>query len=168
MRLYTIHIPDPSAGDLTPTGGAADPVPIKEGFSWPALIFSVLWGLWHRLWLVTLGIVCLNGLIAGVLFALGADAVTASAVNAGYALLLGLFGNDLRRWTLERNGMMEAAVVIGRTGDEALERYLRDRENTAEPPTSSPSPLPSTPPSTPSPPRLPRTLAAPSYTGVGR
>lgn len=154
MRIYTIHAPSSSA-DI-----AADPVPIKEGFSWPALIFSLLWALWHRLWLVALGLVCTNALLTGALIVLGADPVTNGAVNAGYAVLLGLFGNDFRRWTLERNGMREVGVALGRTADEALERYLRDNEQAAPPPASPVSPVKTAPS------RLPRTLAGPSYTGV--
>ena len=158
MRIYTIHISDPDPD--TSGDPAADPVPIKEGFCWPALVFSLFWALWHRLWLVALGLVCTNALLTGALIILGADPVTNGAVNAGYALLLGLFGNDLRRWTLERNGMKEAGVALGRTEDEALERYLRDNEQAAPPPASP------APPVKPAPSRLPRSLAGPSYMGV--
>ena len=141
MRIYTVHIADPDADAPTPV--ATDPVPIKEGFCWPAFFFNLLWALWHRLWLVALGLVGINALLTGALIVLGADELTNGVVNFGFALLVGMIANDLRRWTIEREGMIECGVAIGTNADDALERFLRDAERLTEftpPPTAKPPP----------------------------
>ena len=45
MRLYSVHL---RRHGLDPD---RDIVLVKEGFSWPALLFSFLWALRHQLWL---------------------------------------------------------------------------------------------------------------------
>ena len=44
MRIYTFHMV-PGATAL------GDAVAVKEGFSWLAFLFDILWVLYHRLWL---------------------------------------------------------------------------------------------------------------------
>ena len=65
MRLYPLHLPAIKPGRVLPDGcrlhhQMADMVPIKEGFCWPALFFSLFWSIWHRLWLVALGLIATN------------------------------------------------------------------------------------------------------------
>ena len=50
MRLYSVHL---RRHGLDPD---RDSVLGKEGFSWPALLFSFLWALRHRLWLAAVAI----------------------------------------------------------------------------------------------------------------
>ena len=125
MRTYTVHLPAPDPeGD-----GAAPPeteaVFIKEGFSWPALLFSFLWAIWHRLWLVAIGILGLSILIGLIVEIAGADGLVRTAVSLGLAFIVGFTANDLRRWTITRKGMREIDVVIGGSSDEAMVRHLQ-------------------------------------------
>ena len=56
MRVYTVHIL-PGADALEDA-----PLLVREGFCWPAAIFTVFWALWHRMWLVA-GLLFIAGLV---------------------------------------------------------------------------------------------------------
>ncbi len=62
MALYTVHLP----GNRRDPQALEEAVLIREGFSWPAFIFSVFWLLWHRLWLGLLGFVA-AGIVIGLI-----------------------------------------------------------------------------------------------------
>jgi len=120
MRHYTVHL---RRHGLDPD---RDLVLVKEGFSWPAFFFSVLWALWHRLWLVA-GIFFLIQLAMSLVLAVWTlDPVSASAVSVGAALIFGYAANDLRRWVLGRRGFVETAVVAADGRDGAERRFLDD------------------------------------------
>ena len=110
MKTWTVHLRAGSA-----------PVLVAEAFSWGAALFGPLWLLAHRAW------------IPGVL-ALCAEVAVAAAPTALRGVLvvvliwlLGLFGQDLRRWSLSRRGFVFAHVVAAPTSDAAVVRLLDQR-----------------------------------------
>lgn len=118
MHIYTAHV---RSG---PTGTEADLALVREGFCWPAALFPLIWALWHRMWIVGL-LLAAAALAAGAAlqaWPLGDDAVLLGSVTA--AVLLGLLGNDLRRWSLGRAGWQEAGVVGGSDRDAAAHRLF--------------------------------------------
>lgn len=118
MRHYTVHLRRHGL-DLD-----RDLVLVKEGFSWPAFFFSVLWALWHRLWLVA-GIFFLVQLAMSLILAVWMpDPVAVIAMSVGTALILAYAANDLWRWALERLGFVETAVVAADDRDGAERRFL--------------------------------------------
>jgi hypothetical protein len=112
MASYSMHLPP---------GGAARRLEdvdrlvfVREGFSWLAFLFPVLWLLWHRMWLPLLGY-----LLVVLLFRFGGDAFGVSEMGMTLAalmaqLLFGFEANALRRWSLVRKGWSMQAVVEGR------------------------------------------------------
>ncbi|MEK9676927.1 MAG: DUF2628 domain-containing protein [Rhodospirillaceae bacterium] len=130
MRLYTIHVPAPTAGVTGPDRlgtiieGA---VPVKEGFCWPAFFFSIVWALWHRLWWVALALIIIIVALSGILTGLGADPVVQTVVSVAIAVAVGFLANDLRRRNLARRGLSERAVVAASNGEGAVERYFTGR-----------------------------------------
>jgi hypothetical protein len=117
MRFYTVHV--------RPTRPAADPdfVLVKEGFSWPAFVAPLPWLLWHRQWVGLL--VWLAGLLVLGWIAMAFDDEVVSALLAlFYAFAGALHANDLRRWTLRRNGYRLDAVVGAHNAEEAERRWL--------------------------------------------
>ena len=117
MRIYTIHLP-PRFGPPD-----ADPVIVKEGFNWAAAIFTVLWALWHRMWLAAIGLLVTSAAIgAGVAF-LGFGPESRAAMSFGYAVLVGFHANDWRRWSLERKDFEDAGIVAAPRADAALRRF---------------------------------------------
>jgi hypothetical protein len=124
MRFYTIHAPRrPWANTETSIEEARA---VKDGFSWPAFVFSFVWALWHRLWLVAVLIFVAEfavGLLVGLI---GFGAFVNAVVSLGLALVVGWLANDLRRDHLERQGLTDLGVVIAASGEDAIERYFSE------------------------------------------
>ncbi len=129
MKFYTLHVPFIEPGSVLSDGRRlhrqmAAAVPIKEGFCWPAFFFSLFWTLWHRLWLVALGLVAANLLISVLASQIGTNEVVIIVVSFSIALLLGFMGNDFRRSKLEKLGFTERGLVMGHTAHAAIRRYF--------------------------------------------
>ncbi len=120
MRLYTVHL-----GRRRPDS-EPDLVLIKEGFCWPALFLTAFWALWHRMWLVAIALFVINGILSGLVHALGLNAASSGVLSAGFAVIVGFVANDLRRWFLERRGFLFSEVVSGADQDAAARNYLDD------------------------------------------
>lgn len=117
MKTFTVHL---RRGGLDPD---RDIAVIKEGFCWPAVAFSVIWAVWHRLWLVALGFLAAELLLSAALAFLGADRKTEIVLSLGLAVVIGLVANDLRRWSIERNGFIQSDVVAGSDAAAAERRF---------------------------------------------
>jgi len=120
MRLYSVFLRD--------HGRANDEnlLLVKEGFSWPAFVFTFVWALWSRMWwpaIVIFSVIVLSGWGA-IQLGLGETIETVISVSLGVGL--GLVGNDIRRWSLERQGYQEVALVTGKNTEDAMRRFLDD------------------------------------------
>ncbi len=118
MRLYSVHL---RRHGLDPD---RDIVLVKEGFSWPAFIFSFLWALRHRLWLAALAIFLAVTTLNGAIYWLRPDGLSQVALSLGLGVIIGYLGNDLRRRKLTHQGFAFAGAVSGDDPDQALRRYL--------------------------------------------
>jgi hypothetical protein len=115
MRFYTVHLRRDE-----------EPVLIREGFSWGAAIFGPLWLFVHAAWIagfLVLVVDVLIGLIPGPLGVVG---------GIMSAWLLGLFGQDLRRWNLGLNGHSAPHVIAARDIASAEARLLGARPELME------------------------------------
>jgi len=116
MRLWTVHVRK-----------GREPVLVREAFSWGALFFGWLWLLLHRAWIPGALLLALT-ILVGVLTGGDGRVLLIGAI----AVLQGLFGNDLRCWSLERRGYALAHVVAAPDEDGALVRLLDRRPDLAE------------------------------------
>ncbi|WP_336485458.1 DUF2628 domain-containing protein [Methylobacterium nigriterrae] len=117
MRSYTLHLPrDARPGEAYELDRAQL---VPDGFSWAAFAFTVLWFLYHRLWLATLGV--LVGLIAVAVAGrlLGLSPFMGFLVTLLVSVLIGLEASSLRRWTLARGGRPVRDAVVARDAAEA-------------------------------------------------
>jgi hypothetical protein len=122
MRSYTLHLaPDARQGDAEVLDRA---MIVPDGFSWPAFAFSVLWFLFHRLWIAAL--IVLAGLVVLALggYALGLPRTAGVAIALLASVLIGLEASSLRRWTLARRGWPARDAVVARDRDEAEARLF--------------------------------------------
>ena len=117
MKLYTVHVP---VGRLVP---GEEPVLVKEGFCWPAFFFSVLWALWHRMWLIAPLLLLASVAIEAALSQLGANDAARGAVNLGFALFVGVSANDWRRRRLAKQGFRLSEIVASSNADTACRRW---------------------------------------------
>lgn len=118
MRVYTYH-EVPGASPLV-----EDPILIKEGFNWPAALFTVVWAVWHGLWLVALIILAAGVALEAALYLLGADPITQMAASAGLAAIVGFGGNDWRRRALGKQGYRFEGLVAAESVESARRRWF--------------------------------------------
>ncbi|WBV43251.1 DUF2628 domain-containing protein [Pseudoroseomonas cervicalis] len=139
MRAWTVHPPPPARpaprGSVPASGqGMAPPAParrgglvlVPEGFAWGALLFGPLWLLAQRLWIP---------LLLWLALAVAAALLLPEPLRPWLALaahwLLGLQGQDLRRWALARRGRPAQGVVLAADHEAALSRALAARPDWA-------------------------------------
>jgi hypothetical protein len=119
MAVYTIH---------KRSGAVPDDVTlVPEGFNVRAFLFTVLWALWHRLWVLACLIAVVLVAMATVPEYLGLRPELAAIVQLALALLFGFEANDLRRWAMARSGYQAIAMVSGASLAEAELRYFASR-----------------------------------------
>ncbi len=118
QRIYTVHVRAWAAS------ADRDAVFLREGFSWGAFFFSILWALWHRLWFWAVILLGISALLTLVPELIGLDLITDSAVSLAVALLIGWHANDWRRRALERSGYVTAGVVAAPSLEEAERRFF--------------------------------------------
>jgi hypothetical protein len=111
VRIYTVHLRD-----------GAPPVLLREGFSVGCLLFGPFWLLAVAAWIP--GVLALA---LALVLALILPPPLRLPVWFGYLWLLGLFGQDLRRWSLARRGYAMTEVLAARDADTALGRLLTAR-----------------------------------------
>lgn len=123
MRVYTVHAPVANGADLA----AADKfVFVRDGFHFWAAAATVIWLLWHRLWLVLLGWIALTLVVNFGMGALGAGRGTILTVDFLIAILMGFEAASLRRWTLSRRKWRQVDIVVA-DDIEAAERRFFER-----------------------------------------
>jgi hypothetical protein len=105
----------------------APPLLLREGFSLGAALFGPFWLAAHRAW-VPAGISLLVVVLAPALTNPPASIV----LTLGVALLMGLSGRDLVRWSIARTGYLQTGVVTGRSEDRAQAKLLAVRPDLVE------------------------------------
>ena len=120
MRFFTAH----TRADARAAG---EPVLLVEGFRWGAFLFGPLWLAWYRAYIPA----ALAMAASVAVFVLTGGAVR-GVMLAAIAFLVGLTGNDCRRWSLERRGYLLTDVVAARDAEAAFARFLARRPEQAE------------------------------------
>jgi len=111
MVTYTVHERDQASGTLAERAGAI--AFIKDGFAWLALLFPVLWMLYHRMWLVLAGFIALLAALQGLLWVADINDQVLGWATAGLGVLFAFEANNLRRWSLARGGFRLVGPVSG-------------------------------------------------------
>lgn len=129
MKVYTLHMPvDAVPGDPAQLDRA---VLVRDGFAFWAFVFTVLWFLYHRLWIAALGVFVALVAFEVLLAVLGVHPLAITAANVLVAILIGLEANSLRRWTLGRRGRPLAGVVMARDDEQAERQAIANWLNRA-------------------------------------
>ena len=105
MRIYTVHYRKDAPAD------GEGFVFVREGFAWGGLIFGWLWLLYRRLWIPLVLWIAAAVLLGAFAEASQVDEAVPVIVAFAMQLWLGFEGNDLRRWTLERNAYVAVDLV---------------------------------------------------------
>jgi hypothetical protein len=95
---------------------------VKDGFSWPALVFAQLWLIYHRLWLTLL--IWVLAEVGFILLVLPHVTIsTFIGVDCLAHLFIGFEGNRLRLAKGARRAVL-IDVIEGRNRDEAEARFF--------------------------------------------
>ena len=122
MRSYTLHLPrhavpgEPAAVERATI--------VRDGFVWPAFLFTVLWFLWHRLWIAALIVAVALAALVGAGTALNLRPGPAGLAALLFSALLGWEASSLRRWTYARRGRGAADVVSAGSLAEAEQKFV--------------------------------------------
>ncbi|MGQ0484708.1 MAG: DUF2628 domain-containing protein [Hyphomicrobiales bacterium] len=116
MAIFSVH--------NRPAARLDDAIFVKDGFAWPAVVFTLLWTLWHRMWIVAAIVFSATAAVAALASWLGLGDAPVNLASLAVGLILGFEGNDLRRRSLARQGYEELGLAPGRDLDEAELRFF--------------------------------------------
>lgn len=97
---------------------------VREGFSFWAFVFTILWLLMHRCWIVGVIYLALAIIIEQGGSALGLGTYTIAAMQLGLQIWVGCVAHDAQRAALARRGYREIDVVCGESLALAERRYF--------------------------------------------
>jgi Protein of unknown function (DUF2628) len=121
MAIYTVH---------NRLVGKDDPMFVKDGFSWPGFVFTFIWLLYKRMWVVA-SVAAAAMFVASFLSSASANpGLMQSLFSLVMSMILGFEGNELQRWSLTRRGYRETALLQGDDPEEAELKYFADRTET--------------------------------------
>jgi hypothetical protein len=127
LNVYTIYL-NPKAKNIY-----QDALFIAEHFNIFAFIFTGLWAVANRLWYIAIAIFFVQFSAAYIINFIGLSAVQYGIIDFGFRILLGLYANDLQRYSLELKGHKLSDVIVARNLLEAAHRYygkhLKESEN---------------------------------------
>ncbi|MGZ5827410.1 MAG: DUF2628 domain-containing protein [Xanthobacteraceae bacterium] len=132
MAIYTVFEPQIEEND--PTTHATQFAFVRDGFSWGAFIFGLIWMLWHRLWLVSFLFAILVGAIAAVAATTQLPTGVMIVVWLLLKLLVGLEASTLRRWTLQRRRWRDMGTVVADNLQMAERRFFDHWVGVVSPP----------------------------------
>ncbi|MBI1275033.1 DUF2628 domain-containing protein [bacterium] len=118
LNLYSVYRPTRSNKPLE------EMQYVPQGFNWAALIFPILWSLYHRLWFITALLVLVE---TGTWWAMQhklADPSLIMALKLCWDVYIGISANDWREAYLQSRGYTLADVVTGKGHMEAERRFL--------------------------------------------
>lgn len=130
MKIYAIF--ERPGGALDDPGNGV--IFVKQGFCWPALLWPLIWSLYHRMWAIAgvyLGVSLTVGLIGEML---GAQHPLALIVALCFALLVAFEANGIRGLHLLRQGYQQVATVAAEELVQAEQRYFSERLRDPFPP----------------------------------
>jgi hypothetical protein len=122
MTAYTVHEPPTPPADLLDRAEML--AFVREGFSWPAFLFTRFWLVANRLWVALVAYIVGIGGLQLLLYLAGAKPQWTTWVLLGVHFLIGLESSTIRRWTLDRNGWRTIGSVVGRSWAECERRFF--------------------------------------------
>jgi hypothetical protein len=110
-----------------PSGDPNRTIFVKEGFSFAALIFTVLWALWHRMWVVAAILFVLLTVLNLSAGQWGLDPKLAGLLETAVGIIFGFEARRLWAMSLERAGYRNMGIVEGSNREAAELGYFNGR-----------------------------------------
>ncbi|MGI9463025.1 MAG: DUF2628 domain-containing protein [Aestuariivirgaceae bacterium] len=126
MKIYSVHYRQEAGASLT--GLADEVVLVREGFSWPAFFVPFFWLIYKRMWIVLAVYLAIEIALTSLAAIFGLPDGVMFVCSLTLSLIVGFEGNNLHRWTLERNRFRQQAIVAGADLAEAEHRFFISAE----------------------------------------
>lgn len=123
MTTFLAMVPPEAGGKIRTSSDVDRLVLVPDKFSYGAFAFSILWFLYHRLWMLFLGYLAVTLVLEIIAIQVGGAATV--AVTFVISLFLGFEAQNLRRWSLERQGWKVVHHVVAANAEEAEARVLQ-------------------------------------------
>jgi hypothetical protein len=117
VPIYTVHLTQ--AAREGNRHALKDMELVREGFSFPALIFSLFWLLWHRLWVISLIVFATYLIFISAVYVFHMHPLSALLIELFVGFFIALESSSLRRWTLARHDKPTCDVVVADNIDDA-------------------------------------------------
>ena len=127
MKIYSVFERPGGSGAAQLADPGRGVIFVKEGFCWPALLWPMLWALYHRMWLVTAIYIVISVLIGGLGEWLGGGHPLALIAALSFSLIAASEANRIRGWHLARQGYAQLASVAADNLALAEMRYFDER-----------------------------------------
>lgn len=118
MKIYTVHAKPDNKGSYE------KPILLREGFNIYAFLFTFLWALYHRLWLVAAVIFCVNTAFVFLNEMHYLSPAHTSIIQLAVNILIGFHANDWLRSALTRRGYIMADIAASDSQLRAEQRYF--------------------------------------------
>ena len=129
MKIYTV---------LEPPDGKPERVAfVPEGFCWPALLLTVVWALWQRMWVVAALLFAVTSLLAVAANTGLLGEGLAALLQFGIALLFGFEARALQTRSLEATGYRRSGLIQASRPEAAELAYFDGRADVAPAPAQS-------------------------------
>lgn len=101
---------------------------VKQGWSWPAFLFSCFWAIAKKMYLTGIALFALSfilGTIMGQLQMGERGEIALNIISIAVSIIFGLRGNEWREATLHSNGYEEMSIIEAATPQSALAKFQR-------------------------------------------
>ena len=104
---------------------AGERLAVPCGFSLFAALFDWIWALWLRLWLESVGLFILNGVLVATLYAAKSGPYGYAIAQVLQGLLIGSQARRLRALSAERRGYAFVCTIPARSGPNAIAKLVQ-------------------------------------------
>lgn len=140
MAIYTVYVPP--GDDPTATSAAESTIFVREGFSFPAFLFTPIWLIVRRAWLVFAAYVAVAVLIGVVVKVMEVDPIVASVASLLISAFIGIEASAIRQRKLEHRGYRHMASVVARNEEQAALQFFTAVNGAGAPVAAHPSDTP--------------------------
>lgn len=121
MKTFTIYVPYDNPQDMERARF------VQEGFHWNAFFFTVLWSLYHRLWMPSALLVLVYVAESALVDRLELGMISDMLIQLGISVGFGFMASDLLGRALRGRGYELADVVVSKNLTSAQQRFFEQR-----------------------------------------
>jgi hypothetical protein len=96
---------------------------VKQGWSWPAFLFSFIWAMVKKMWAIGIGLFILS-LIFISMVGTGADLII-NIISIIVSVVFGMYGNSWREKNLDSRGYEVQGTVTAANPEEAIALFMK-------------------------------------------